>query len=58
MRGSEGPMSLGFFLLLLSFSFLGRTRSIYGSSQARGQIGAAFVHLHHSYSNARSELHL
>ena len=27
----------------------------YGSSQARGQIGAASAGLHHSHSNARSE---
>jgi len=29
-----------------------------GSSQARGQIGAAAAGLYHSHSNARSELHL
>ena len=30
----------------------------YGSSQARGQIGAIAVGLHHSQSNKGSELHL
>ena len=30
----------------------------YGSSQTRGQIGAAAAGLHHSHSNARSELRL
>ena len=30
----------------------------YGSSQARGQIGAATAGLHHSHSNTRSELYL
>ena len=30
----------------------------YGSSQARGQIGATAAGLHHSHSNARSEPHL
>ena len=30
----------------------------YGSSQARGQIGAATAGLHHSHSNDRSEPHL
>ena len=30
----------------------------YGSSQARGQIGAVAVGLHHSRSNPRSEAHL
>ena len=29
----------------------------YGISQVRGQIGATAAGLHHSYSNARSELH-
>ena len=29
-----------------------------GGSQARGLIGAANASLHHSHSNARSELHL
>ena len=32
--------------------------TIYGSSQARGQIGAAAAGLHHSHSNTRSEPHL
>ena len=30
----------------------------YGSSRARGQIGAAAAGLHHSHSNTGSELHL
>ena len=30
----------------------------YGCSQARGQMGAAATGLHHSHSNAGSELHL
>ena len=30
----------------------------YGGSQARGQIGATAAGLHHSHSNAESELHL
>ena len=30
----------------------------YGSSQARGQIGAIAASLHHSHSNTRSKLHL
>ena len=41
------------------FCFLFRAvRAAYGSSQARGQIGAAAASLHHSHSNARSEPHL
>ena len=34
------------------------TPSAYGSSQVRGQIGAAAAGLHHSHSNAESEPHL
>ena len=34
------------------------TPKTYGSSQAKGQIGAATAGLHHSHSNARSESHL
>ena len=30
----------------------------YGGSQARGLVGAVAAGLHHSHSNARSELHL
>ena len=33
------------------------THTAYGSSQARGQIGAAAAHLGHSHSNVGSELH-
>ena len=41
-----------FFLFLLIF----RAASVaYGSSQARGQIGAVATNLHHSHSNAGSE---
>ena len=34
------------------------TPAAYGSSQARGQIGALAAGLRHSHSNTRSELHL
>jgi len=34
------------------------TSAAYKSSQARGQIRAAAAGLHHSHSNAGSELHL
>ena len=34
------------------------TPTVYGSSQATGQIGAAASGLRHSHSNARSEPHL
>ena len=41
------------------FSFLfTATPEAYGSSQARGRIGAAAAGLHHSHSNTGSELHL
>ena len=50
-----GTKSSGGFLFLFS---LKATGAAYGSSQARGQIGAAAASLHHSHSNTRSELHL
>ena len=41
------------------FIFIFRAVSVaYGSSQARGQIGATDASLDHGHSNARSELHL
>ena len=40
------------------FFFLRAAPLAYGSSQAMGQIRAAAAGLHHSYSTARSELHL
>ena len=50
------------FLFFLFFSFYlllyRAVPAIYGSFPARGQIGAAAAGLGHSYSNARSELHL
>ena len=45
------------FLFFFSFIF-GSSPAAYGSSQARGQIRDAVASLHHSHSNARSELHL
>ena len=43
--------------LLRLFCFIRSTSSEYGSSQARGQIGATAASLHHSHSNGGSELH-
>ena len=43
-----------FFLFLL----LRAAGMAYGISQARGPIKATAAGLHHSYSNARSQLHL
>ena len=46
-------------LLLFFLRFLFRaTPMIYGSSHSRGQIRAIAANLHHSHSNAGSELHL
>ena len=47
-----------FFFVCLFFAFLlfRATPMAYGGSQARGQIGATAAGLHHSHSNARSEL--
>ena len=46
----------GFFFFF--WSFLGLHMGHNGGSQARGQIRAAAVGLHHSHSHNRSELHL
>ena len=46
--------SLFFFFFLL----FGAALTAYGSSQARGQIGATATGLHHSHSNVGSEPHL
>ena len=46
-----------FFVFLFFFLFRA-TPAAYGSSQARGRIGAAAAGLRHSCSNARSELPL
>ena len=40
------------------FFFFKAHTSTYGSSQARGQIGAAAADIHHSHSNARCKPHL
>ena len=50
-----------FFVCLFVFCFLflfTATTMVYGSSQKRGQIGAAAASLHHSHSNNRSEPYL
>ena len=55
-----GPMSKGKLemqVVLLCFVFLAAS-SAYGSSWARGRIGAAAASLCPSHSNTRSELHL
>ena len=44
-----------FFSVLLSF---GAKPAAHGGSQARGLTEATAAGLHHSHSNARSELHL
>ena len=50
-----------FALLFFFFFFFSLFKAVpvaYGSSQARGRIGAAGASLCHSHSNTRSELHL
>ena len=60
--GNKGKWPSGSHLRKVSnvdsfFSFLFMaTPAAYGSSWARGQTGAAAAGLHHSHSNARSEL--
>ena len=45
-------------IVLLSFFLFRATPIAYGSSQARGRIGAVAASLRHSHINVRSELHL
>ena len=56
-----GPLQLDSILFsspLFSSLLFRATCAPHGSSQARGRIGAAVADLHHSHSNATSELHL
>ena len=45
------------FISLFYFLLFRTAPMVYGSSQARGHIGAVAAGLLHSHSNARSELH-
>ena len=47
-----------FFFFFWSFCLFKAAPTAYGSSQARGLIGAVASSLHHSYSNRGSKLHL
>ena len=47
-----------FFVCLFVFCLFREAPTAYGSSQARGPIGAVAAGLHHSHSNTGSELHL
>ena len=50
---------LSVYQLLISFFFLFMAApAVYGSSQARGQIGVAAPGLGHSHGNTRAEPHL
>ena len=44
-----------FFFFFKSFSFFRAAPTAYGSTQARGRIGATDAGLHHSHSDAGSE---
>lgn len=46
------------FVCLFSVLLFRAIPTAYGSSQAKGQIGATAASLHHSHSNAKSELPL
>ena len=46
------------FYILSPHPFFRAVPVAYGSSWARGQIGATAADLHHNHSNSRSELHL
>ena len=45
-------------LFIIIWSFFRATHAAYGGSQARGRFRATAASLHHSHSNARSELYL
>ena len=53
--GTVGAIAFFFFFFLCLFR---ATLVAYGGSQARGRIGTVAAGLHHSHSNARSELRL
>ena len=54
-KSPSGSWKMFLFLLFLP---LGAAPTVYGGSQARGQIRAAAASLHHSHSNTGSKLHL
>ena len=47
-----------FYLFIYFFAISWAAPAAYGSSQARGRIGAEAASLYHTHSNARSEPHL
>ena len=53
----SSPLLLNIYLFFL-FAFSRATPTAYGGSQARGLMGAVAAGLHHSHSNAGSELRL
>ena len=53
---AENNLGKDFFFCLFAFSRA--APQAYGSSQARGPIGAVAIGLHHSHSNMGSELRL
>ena len=54
----EGLEGVGVFFVVLGFFLGGGTPAAYGSTQARGQTGAAATSLYHNHSNVESEPHL
>ena len=55
---SENIYIYQLFAIFFFFLLFRAVRAAYGSSQARGRIGATAVGLHHGHSNTGSELHL
>ena len=51
-------LSFYLFICLFAFFLFRAALTTYGSSQARGQIGAIAAGLYHSHSNAGSKPHL
>ena len=52
----ETVISICVFFFFFFFWLFRATPAVYGTSQARGQIGASAASLYYSYSNAVSEL--
>ena len=59
-RPDRGPVKFSIFKSLdtIFFGLFGAARTAYGSSQARGRLGAVTAGLYHSHSNSGSKPHL
>ena len=58
LKEAQEPQAYGVFFGLFVFCLFRAAPAAHGSSQSRGQIGAAAASLLHSHSNTKSEPHL